>query len=205
MPGDFHGTSRPQPTVGVPACRFFSAFLACSESSESNLVASSFRHVAEPLQERRPRIMHGRTVSTGNRGRRVSFGVDAAELTRRGRSANAAECTAWVQTTLAFDLEMRSSDDTAETKPYTVDTFREHDGAVEPTLYLTPSRKWFGRVFSHERPSLEPSPLFLSLTTDAPTCIVHLHNCAAEYFYCLGLEWLARLCKCKPSYTLASL
>ena len=58
---------------------------------------------------------------------------------------NVGECTAWVQTKLTFDLEMRGPDGTTEIKPYTVDTFREHHGAVEPTLYLTPSGKWVRR------------------------------------------------------------
>ena len=71
---------------------------------------------------------------------------------------NVGECTAWVQTNLEFDLEVRGPDQTTETRPYTVDTFREHHGAVEPTLYLTPGGKWFRRVSCHELPSLKPKP-----------------------------------------------
>jgi hypothetical protein len=84
---------------------------------------------------------------------------------RKYQRANAAQCTAWVQTRLAFDLDVRSPDGTSDTRPYTVDTFREHHGAVEPTLYLTPGGTWFRRVFSHERPSLKPRPpLFIEVT-----------------------------------------
>jgi hypothetical protein len=72
----------------------------------------------------------------------------------RYHRVNVCECTAWVQTNLAFDLEVRGPDQTTESKPYTVDTFREHHGAVEPTLYLTPGGKWFRRVFCQEIPSL---------------------------------------------------
>jgi hypothetical protein len=71
---------------------------------------------------------------------------------------NVGECTAWVQTNLEFDLEVRGPDQTTETRPYTVDTFREHHGAVEPTLYLTPGGKWFRRVPWQEIPSLRPKP-----------------------------------------------
>jgi hypothetical protein len=79
--------------------------------------------------------------------------------------ANVGECTAWVQTKLAFDLEVRGPDQTTETKPYTVDTFREHHGAVEPTLYLTPSGKWIRRLSSQELPSLKPKPpLYIEVT-----------------------------------------
>jgi hypothetical protein len=81
------------------------------------------------------------------------------------RRVNAGECTAWVQTTLEFDLEVRGPEDTTETKPYTVDTFREHQGAVEPTLYLTPTGKWVRRVSCHELPSLKPKPpLYIEVT-----------------------------------------
>jgi hypothetical protein len=77
---------------------------------------------------------------------------------RQYQRANAAECTAWVQTSLAFDLDVRGQGGTTQTKRYTVDTFREHHGAVEPTLYLTPGGKWFRRVSCHELPSLRPKP-----------------------------------------------
>jgi hypothetical protein len=84
---------------------------------------------------------------------------------RQYQRVNAAQCTAWVQTSLVFDLEVRGPDETTQTKRYTVDTFREHHGAVEPTLYLTPSGKWFRRVFNHERPSLKPKPpLYIEVT-----------------------------------------
>jgi hypothetical protein len=84
---------------------------------------------------------------------------------RQYQRVNAAGCTAWVQTSFVFDLEVRGRDETTQTKPYTVDTFREHHGAVEPTLYLTPSGKWFRRVFSHEQPSIKPKPpLYIEVT-----------------------------------------
>ena len=84
---------------------------------------------------------------------------------RQYQRVNAAECTAWVQTSLEFELELRGPDGSTGTKPYTVDTFGEHHGAVEPTLYLAPSGKWFRRVFSHERPSLKPKPpLYVEVT-----------------------------------------
>jgi hypothetical protein len=104
---------------------------------------------------------------------RTSPGHDQRIITYRAlrgssqpfQRVNVAECMAWVQTTLTFDLEVRSPDDTAEVRPYIVDTFGEHHGAVEPTLYLTPTGKWFRRVFSHERPSLKPKPpLFIEVT-----------------------------------------
>ena len=76
----------------------------------------------------------------------------------RYQRVNVGECTAWVQTNLEFDLEVRGPDQTTETRPYTVNTFREHHGAVEPTLYLTPGGKWFRRVSCHELPSLKPKP-----------------------------------------------
>jgi hypothetical protein len=69
------------------------------------------------------------------------------------------DCTAWVQTNLALDLEVRGPGETTEIKRYTVDTFREHRGAVEPSLYLTPSGKWVRRVAWQELPSLKPKPL----------------------------------------------
>ena len=66
-------------------------------------------------------------------------------------------------------LDVRSPDGTSDTRPYTVDSFREHHGAVEPTLYLTPGGKWFRRVFSHERPSLKPRPpLYIELQAATP-------------------------------------
>jgi len=59
----------------------------------------------------------------------------------------------------------RGPDETTETKPYTVDTFREHRGAVEPTLYLTPSGKCVRRVSCQELPSLKPkTPLYIEVT-----------------------------------------
>jgi hypothetical protein len=83
---------------------------------------------------------------------------------------NAGECTAWVQTKLAFDLEVRGPGGTNETKPYTVDTFREHHGAVEPTLYLTPTGRWVRRLSFQELPSLKPKPsLYMEITQPLAT------------------------------------
>jgi hypothetical protein len=47
----------------------------------------------------------------------------------------------WVQPNLAFDLDLRVANETTETKPYTVGTFRLHHGAVEPTLAEEPFQK----------------------------------------------------------------
>jgi hypothetical protein len=70
-----------------------------------------------------------------------------------------------VATKLAFDLGVHGPDEMVEAKPYTVDTFREHRGAVEPTLYLTPSGKWVRRVSCQELPNLKPKPpLYIEVT-----------------------------------------
>jgi hypothetical protein len=87
------------------------------------------------------------------------------DSSRQYQRVNVAECKAWVQTNLEFDLEVTGPNETPETRPCTVDTFREHHGAVEPTLYLTPSGKWFRRVPCHELPSLNPKPpLYIEVT-----------------------------------------
>jgi hypothetical protein len=105
-----------------------------------------------------------RRKSPGNDQRIITYRTLPGS-SRQYQRVNAAECTAWVQTSLAFDLEVRGPDETTESKPYILDTFREHHGAVEPTLYLTPTGKWFRRVFSHERPSLKPKPpLYIEVT-----------------------------------------
>jgi hypothetical protein len=104
---------------------------------------------------------------------RKSNGPDSRTITyltlpgssRRYQRVNVEECTVWVQTNLTFDLEVRGPDQTIETKPFKVDTFCEHRGAVEPTLYLTPNGKWVRRISSHELPSLKPKPpLFIQVT-----------------------------------------
>ena len=76
----------------------------------------------------------------------------------RYQRVNVGECTAWVQTNLEFDLEIRGPDQTTETRPYTVDTFREHHGAIEPTLYLTPGGKWFRPYLATNYPVSGQSP-----------------------------------------------
>jgi hypothetical protein len=43
---------------------------------------------------------------------------------RQYQRVNAAECTAWVQTTLKFDLEVQGPGETTPTKPYVVYTLR---------------------------------------------------------------------------------
>ena len=88
---------------------------------------------------------------------------DAAQISGTGLASqyqrvNVCECTAWVQTNLEFDLEVRGPDQTTETRPYTVDTFREHHGAVEPTLYLTPGGKWFRACLATNYPVSSQSP-----------------------------------------------
>jgi (2Fe-2S) ferredoxin len=83
---------------------------------------------------------------------------------------NVGECTAWVQTNLEFDLEVRHPDQTTEPRPFIVDTFCQHRGSVEPTLYLSPSGKWIRRVSSAEMSGLKPGPpLFIEITQPLAT------------------------------------
>jgi hypothetical protein len=104
---------------------------------------------------------------------RKSIGNDSRVITYRTlpgstpqyQRVEVGECKAWVQTKLAFDLEVRRPDGSTRTRTYTVDTFREHHGAVEPTLYLTPGGKWVRRVPDQELPGLKPMPpLYVEVT-----------------------------------------
>jgi hypothetical protein len=52
---------------------------------------------------------------------------------RQYQRANVGECTAWVQTNLTFELEMRGPDGTTQTKPYTVDTLHDWFKPSQPT------------------------------------------------------------------------
>ena len=79
--------------------------------------------------------------SPGHDSRMITYRTLPGSSTRYQR-VNVGECTAWVQTNLEFDLEVQHPDQTTETKPFIIDTFCQHHGAVEPTLYLTPSGKW---------------------------------------------------------------
>jgi hypothetical protein len=102
--------------------------------------------------------------SSGHDSRVITYRTLPGSSTKYQR-VKVGECTAWVQTILEFDLEVRAPDGTTEIKPYTIETFREHRGAVEPTLYLTPSAKWVRRVPRHELPSPKPkSPLYVEVT-----------------------------------------
>jgi hypothetical protein len=104
---------------------------------------------------------------------RISPGHDSRMITYRtlpGSSTpyqrvNVGECTAWVQTNLELDLEVQHPDQTTETRPFIIDTFCQHHGAVEPTLYLSPSGKWVRRVSCAELSGLKPKPpLFIEIT-----------------------------------------
>jgi hypothetical protein len=95
--------------------------------------------------------------STADDSRVITYRTLAGSSPQYQR-VNVGECTAWVQTKLEFDLEVHRPDGTTETKPCTVDTFREHHGAVEPTLYLTPTGRWIRRLSFQELPSLKPKP-----------------------------------------------
>ncbi len=83
---------------------------------------------------------------------------------------NVGECTAWVQTNLEFDVQVHHPDQTTETKPFIIDTFCQHHGAVEPILYLSPSGKWVRRVSFAEFSGLKPKPpLFIEITQPLAT------------------------------------
>jgi hypothetical protein len=107
--------------------------------------------------------------SPGHDSRMITYRTLPGSSTPYQR-VNVGECTAWVQTNLELDLEVQHPDQTTETKPYTIDTFGHHHGAVEPTLYLTPSGKWVRRVSAAEMPGLRPNPpLHIEITLPLAT------------------------------------
>jgi hypothetical protein len=107
--------------------------------------------------------------SPGHDSRMITYRTLPGSSTRYHR-VNVGECTAWVQTNLEFDLEVQHTDQTTETRPFIVDTFCQHHGAVEPTLYLSPSGKWVRRVHFAELSGLKPRPpLFIEITQPLAT------------------------------------
>ena len=107
--------------------------------------------------------------SPGHDSRMITYRTLPGSSTRYQR-VNVGECTAWVQTNLEFDVEVRHPDQTTETRPFIIDTFCQHHGAVEPTLYLAPSGKWVRRVSFAELPGLKPKPpLFIEITQPLAT------------------------------------
>jgi hypothetical protein len=83
----------------------------------------------------------------------------------RYQRVNVGECKAWVQTNFEFDLEVQRPDQTTEIRPFTVDAFCQHHGAVEPSLYLSPSGRWVRRIQFAELTGLKPRPsLFIEIT-----------------------------------------
>jgi hypothetical protein len=107
--------------------------------------------------------------SPGHDSRVITYRTLPGSSTRYQR-VNVGECTAWVQTNLEFDLEVRHPDQTTETRPFIVDTFCQHHGAVEPTLYLSPGGKWIRRVQVAELSGLKPrAPLFIEITQPLAT------------------------------------
>jgi hypothetical protein len=116
--------------------------------------------------------------SSGKESRVITYRTLPGSSPRYQR-VDVAECTAWVQTNLIFDLEVRGPDGTTETRPYTVDAFHEHRGAVEPTLYLTPGGKWVRRAGWQESPSLRPKPpIFVEVTQAFATTWLHANGYA---------------------------
>jgi hypothetical protein len=102
--------------------------------------------------------------SPGHDSRMITYRTLPGSSTRYQR-VNVGECTTWVQTNLEFDLEVQHPDQTTETKPYIIDTFCQHHGAIEPILYLSPSGKWVRRVSSSELSGFKPKPsLFIEIT-----------------------------------------
>jgi hypothetical protein len=102
--------------------------------------------------------------SPGHDSRMITYRTLPGSSTRYQR-VNVGECTAWVQTKLEFDVRVQHPDQTTETKPYIIDTFCQHHGAVELTLYLSPSGKWVRRVSFAELSGLTPKPqLFIEIT-----------------------------------------
>ena len=107
--------------------------------------------------------------SPGHDSRVITYRTLPGSSTRYQR-VNVGECTAWVQTNLEFDLEVQHSDQTTETRPFIVDTFGQHHGSVEPTLYLTPGGKWIRRVDVAELSGLQlKPPLFIEITEPLAT------------------------------------
>ena len=78
--------------------------------------------------------------------------------------ANLGECERWVETTFTFGLETHHPDGSIEHTPHAVKTIDQHRGETAPTLYRTPTRKWFVRIPWHEEPKLKPQhPLFVEV------------------------------------------
>ena len=108
--------------------------------------------------------------SPGHDSRMITYRTLPCSSTRYQR-VTVGECTAWVQTNLEFDVEVQHRDQTTETKPFIIDTFCQHHGAVAPTLYLSPGGKCpgglqrAGPIFkSYQR--ISPIFSFLSTTTE---------------------------------------
>ncbi len=155
--------------------------------------------------------------SPGHDSRMITYRTLPGSSTRYQR-VNVGECTAWVQTNLEFDLEVQHPDQTTETKPYIIDTFCQHHGAVEPTLYLSPSGKWVRRVSFAELCGTKPKRAQYARNRQAPGVQTsrrsrrltarNQHNFIAylskKEFYFLVTQWVARLCWRNPAYTLAS-
>ena len=78
--------------------------------------------------------------SPGHDSRMITYRTLPGSSTRYQRM-NVGECTAWVQTNLEVGVEVQHPDQTTETKPFIIDTFYQHHGAVEPVLYLLIERK----------------------------------------------------------------
>jgi hypothetical protein len=107
--------------------------------------------------------------SPGHDSRMITYRTLPGSSTRYQR-VNVGECTAWVQTNFEFDLEVQQTDQTTETRPFVVDTFGQHHGAVEPSLYLVPSGKWVRRLSVGELAGLKPKPpLFIEITQTVAT------------------------------------
>jgi hypothetical protein len=107
--------------------------------------------------------------SPGHDSRMITYRTLPGSSTRYQR-VNVGECTAWVQTNLEFDVDVRHPDQTTETRPFIIDTFSQHHGAVEPILYLSPSGKWDRHVSLAELPGLKPKPpLFIEITQPLAT------------------------------------
>jgi hypothetical protein len=107
--------------------------------------------------------------SPGHDSRMITYRTLPGSSTRYHR-VNVGECTAWVQTNLEFELGVQHPDQTTEAKPFSVDTFCQHHGAVEPTLYLSPSGKWVRRISFAELSGLRPKPpLFIEITQPLAT------------------------------------
>jgi hypothetical protein len=62
-------------------------------------------------------------------------------------------------------------------RPYIVDAFRAHRGAVEPTLSLTPSGKWVRRTAWKESSSLRlKPPMYVEVTQAFATKRLHANG-----------------------------